>query len=216
MRTVTPRRLVVGLVLLLPVVGCGAHAPRNIPFGPGIAPPRTLAVLPIDNQTNSVPGALYVRQVMHDNLERKGYVAPPLADVDRALSDQLGISLGGQVSEDLIPKIGRALEVDAVLTGTLQKFGTVLALYSEVEATFVMYETGTGKTIWEYHGYARQDTAVAQHNSNAVSLTAALVGSVVQRGRGKPLQPVVREYYRKLLSEMPTGAEAPQAGGWTD
>jgi hypothetical protein len=79
-----------------------------------------------------------------------------------------------------------------------------------------MYETGTGKKIWEHHGYARQDTAVAQRNSNGVSLTAALVGSVVQRGYGKPLQPVVREYYRKLLSEMPTGAATPQAGRWTD
>jgi hypothetical protein len=57
---------------------------------------------------------------------------------------------------------------------------------------------------------------VAQRNSNTVSLTAALVGSLIQRGHGKPLQPVVRTYYRKLLSEMPTGAEAPQGGGWTD
>ena len=212
MRTTDSARLFAGLLLML-TAGCAAHAPRVIPFGPGIAPPRTLAVLPLDNQTNSVPGALYVRQVMHDHLERKGYAAPPLADVDRALSDQLGISLGGQVSEDLIPQIGQALGVDAVLTGTLQKFGTVVALYSEVEATFVMYETGTGKKLWEYHGYARQDTALAQHNANSVSLTAALVGSLIQRGYGKPLQPVVHAYYRKLLSEMPTGAEAPQAGG---
>jgi len=27
---------------------------------------------------------------------------------------------------------------------------------------------------------------------------------------------VVHAYSRKLLSEMPTGAEAPQGGGWTD
>lgn len=216
MRMLNPTPLFVGLAFALLATGCGAHAPRIIPFGPDIAPPRTLAVLPLDNQTNSVPGMLYVRQVMHENLGRKGYAAPPLADVDRALSDQLGISLGGQVSENLITKIGQTLGVDAVLTGTLQKFGTVLTLYSEVEATFVMYETSTGNKIWEYHGYERQDTAVAQRNSNAVSLTAALVGSVVQRGRGKPLQPVVRAYYRKLLSEMPTGAEAPQGGGWTD
>jgi hypothetical protein len=205
----------VGMIVVLLVAGCAA-APRIVPFGPGITPPRTAAVMPLDNQTNSVPGVLYVRQVLHENLGRKGYVAPPLAEVDQILSDRLGISLGGQISESTIQEIGKTLEVDAVITGTLQKFGTVLALYSEVEATFVMYETRTGNKIWEYHGYAKQDTALAHHDQNALTLSAALVGSVVQRGRGKPLQSVVREYYRKLLWDMPNGAEAPQPGSYRD
>ncbi|MEO6667669.1 MAG: GNA1162 family protein [Nitrospiria bacterium] len=204
-----------GLALLALLAAC-ASTPRLVPFGPGITPPRTIAVMPFDNQTNSVPGVLYVRQVVHDNLGRRGYAALPLAQTDETLSDQLGVSLGGQIDETMIQRIGEALGVDAVLTGTLQKFGTALALYSEVEATVVMYETRTGRRLWDRHAYARQETALAQAHSNTVILTAALVGSVIQRGRGKPLQPVVRKAAYQLLHEMPNGAEPLQKGGYTD
>jgi hypothetical protein len=133
-------------------------------------------------------------------------VAKPLEEVDRTLSDQLGISLGGQATEDMIPRIGEVLGVDAVLTGTVQKFGTVLALYSEVEATFVMYESASGRKIWEYHDYVKQDTALSRQNSNSVILSAAVIASLIERGAGKPLQSVVTQFYRKLLARMPTGA----------
>ncbi len=201
-------RLLTGLLTLVLIGGCAVPT-RIVPFGAGITPPRTIAVLPLDNQTNSVAGSLYVRQVMYENLGRKGYVATPVVDVDRTLSDQLGISLGGQVAEADIRHIGETLGVDAVLTGTLQKFGTVLAVYSEVEATFAMYETRSGSKIWEYHGYVKQDTALAQQHQNAVTLSADLLASMIQRGRGKPLQSVVDEYYRKLFAQMPNGAETP-------
>lgn len=189
-----------------------ASAPRIVPFDAGITPPRTIALMPFDNQTNSVPGALYVRQVLHDSLGKRGYVAQPLAQIDRTLADQLGISLGGQIDQTMIRRIGEILGVDAVLTGTLQRFGTVLALYSEVEATLVMYETSTGRKIWEHHGYAKQETALANEHSNSLTLSAALVGSVIQRGRGKPLQPVVREWSRRVLRHMPNGAESAPLG----
>ncbi|MBI3606954.1 MAG: DUF799 family lipoprotein [Nitrospirae bacterium] len=215
MRPFPPFRLLAGLLAFVFIGGCAAPL-KVVPFGPDITPPRTIAVLPLDNQTNSVPGSLYVREVMHNNLRRKGYVATPLPDVDRILSDQLGISLGGQVTEADIRHIGETLGVDAVLTGTLQKFGTVLALYSEVEATFAMYETRSGSKIWAYHGYAKQDTALAQHNQNAVTLSADLVASMIQRGRGKPLQSVVQEYYRRLFDKMPNGSESPERGAYAD
>lgn len=204
----------VGLVGLL-TAGC-ASTPRVVPFDGGITPPRTIAVMPFDNHTNSVPGALYVRQILHDNLGKRGYVAQPLTQVDQTLSDQLGLSLGGQIDQTMIRRIGETLGVDAVLTGTLQKFGTVMALYSEVEATVVMYDATTGQKIWDYHGYAKQDTALAQQRSNTLTLSAALVGSVIQRGRGKPLQPVVREWSHRLLDRMPNGAEPVQRGGYTE
>lgn len=203
------RHLLYTAITLCVVVLAACAARRSIvPFGPGITPPRTIALLPLDNQTNSVPGALYVREAMQGHLADKGYEATPLGEVDRTLSDQLGISLGGQVSEEMIPRIGETLGVDAVLTGTVQKFGTVLALYSEVEATFVMYESASGKQIWEYHDYMKRDTALSQHNANSVTLTAAVIGSLIERGGGKPLQSVVTQFYRKLLTRMPTGAAA--------
>lgn len=198
---------VAATVSLVILAGCAAHRPI-IPFGTDVTPPRTIALLPLDNQTNSVPGALYVREVMQAHLKDKGYVATPLEEVDRTLADQLGISLGGQVTEELIPKVGTTLGVDAVLTGTVRKFGTVLGLYSEVEATFAMYETGGGRKIWEYHDHTRQDTALSQRDANSVTLTAAVMASLIQRGSGKPLQSVVAQYYRRLLARMPTGAAA--------
>lgn len=208
------RQLVLGAVPAFGVMilaGCAAHR-STIPFGPGITPPRTIALLPLDNQTNSVPGALYLREAMQRHLAGKGYDAMPLADVDRALSDQLGISLGGQVSEDMIPRIGEVLGVDAVLTGTVQKFGTVLALHSEVEAAFVMYQSAGGKRIWEYHDYVKQDTALSRPDANSITLTAAVIGSLIERGGGKPLQSVVTQFYRRLLAQMPTGAAEPPLG----
>jgi hypothetical protein len=200
---------VTGVLIL---AGCTAHR-AVIPFGPGITAPRTIALLPLDNQTNSVPGALYLREAMQGHLRDKGYVATPLEEVDRTLADQLGISLGGQVSEELIPRVGTTLGVDAVLTGTLQKFATVLALYSEVEATFVMYESASGRKIWEYHDYVKQDTALSHRDANSVTLTAAVIASLMERGAGKPLQSVVAQFYRRLLNQMPTGAAEFAADG---
>jgi hypothetical protein len=203
-RTATRTTAIVALILL---AGCGAHR-AIVPFGPGITPPRTIALLPLDNQTNSVPGALYMREVMNTHLQDAGYAPQPLTEVDHALADQFGISLGGQVTEESIPKIGTALGVDAVLTGTVQKFGTVLALYSEVEATFVMYETATGREIWKYHDHVKEDTALGHNNSNSVTLAAGLIASVIERGSGKPLQSVVSQFYRKLMPRLPSGAGA--------
>src|SRR2546428_1488132 len=140
--------LILCLILAPPILfGCATTLPI-VPFPAGVTPPRTVAVMPLDNQTNSVPGAIYFREVMNKNLGRKGYVALPLSEVDQLLSDQLGISLGGQITEDRIPVIGKTLGVDAVITGTVQKFGTVLAIYNEVEATFSLYEAHTGNKLW--------------------------------------------------------------------
>jgi hypothetical protein len=108
----------------------------------------------------------------------------------------------------MLPKIGTTLGVDAVMTGTIQKFGTVLAMYSEVEAAFAMYETGTGRKIWEYHDHVKEDTALGQRNSNSVTLAAGLIASVIERGSGKPLQSVVAQFYRRLLPRLPSGAGA--------
>ncbi len=193
--------------IALTLAACASHR-ALVPFGPGITPPRTIAVLPFDNQTNSVPGALYLRETMQERLQATGYEPRPLDEVDRTLADQLGVSLGGQVTEDLIPQVGATLGVDAVLIGTVQKFGTVLALYSEVEATFAMHESGSGRKIWEYHDHVKEDTALGRRDSNSATLAAGLIASVLERGSGKPLGSVVAQFYRRLTPHLPSGAGA--------
>jgi hypothetical protein len=197
-------------VIICPMVlsGCATTLPV-VPFPAGLTPPRTVAVMPLDNQTNSVPGAIYLREVMQKNLGRKGYAGKPLSEVDQLLSDRLGISVGGQITEDRIPEIGKTLGVDAVITGTVQKFGTVLALYNEVEATFCLYEAHTGKKLWDYHGYARLNTELTSRQGERAS---PLLGELIFRGLGKPLAPVVQDFYRGLFANMPNGAEAPLTG----
>jgi len=192
--------------------GCATVRLPIVPFPAGITPPRTVAVMPLDNQTNSVPGALYLREVMYKNLGQKGYVALPLSEVDQILSDRLGISVGGQVTEDRIMEIGKTLGVDAIITGTVQKFGTVFALYNEVEATFYIYETRTGKKLWNYHGYNRLNTELTGRQGEH---TSPMLAELIFRGMGKPLEPVVDEFYKGLFAKMPNGAETPQRGALT-
>jgi hypothetical protein len=101
-----------------------------------------VAILPLDNQTNSVPGSIAVRTVVHRNLDRKGYVALPLFETDQLLANQFGISLGGQITEDLLPAIGTALEADAVMTGAVLTYG------GTVEIILTLYEAQTGNRLW--------------------------------------------------------------------
>jgi hypothetical protein len=77
-----------------------------------------------------------------------------------------------------------------------------------VEAAFVMYETGTGRKIWEYHEHVKEDTALGQRNANSATLAAGLIASVIERGSGKPLQSVVAQFYRRLTPRLPSGAGA--------
>ena len=208
------RRFFFGNILCSTVFfGCAASL-SFVPFPEGITPPHTVAVLPFDNQTNSVPGALYLREVFNENLGRKGYVARPLSEVDQLLSDRFGISLGGQITDDLIPEIGKALEVDAVIRGTVQKFGTVL-IHDEVEATFALYETRAGNKLWEYHGHAQRESEFSQlaRHDPLIAASVMLGGALIERGLGKPLYRVVHQFFAKLLAQMPNGVEPSQRGG---
>ncbi len=169
--------------------------------------------MPLDNQTNSVPGAIYVRQVMWQNLERKGYVALPLDATDLLLAEQFGLSLGGQITEAVIPEIGRALEVDAVLTGTLQHFGIRLSSHAEeeVEATFALYETSTGKKLWEAHKRTRTNLGKkwrppdAPNAYDGSEFFAGMAAGIILNAINKPLAPAVFELVEEILASLPNG-----------
>jgi len=201
------------VLCLVTLAGClssGREASDSLPAD--VAPSYTLAILPFTNETNSVSGALYLRQVIQEKIVRKGYSPRPLSEVDQILSDQFGISLGGQIDDSAIPEIGLALGVDAVMTGVVHRFGIAVSDLDdldpngEVEGTLRLFDTATGKQIWEGHKKSQWDRGAhpLPGDQKAVySLGADLLLNLAFTAFGKPLFPVVETFCDSLIGEMP-------------
>jgi len=190
-----------GVVYALLISGCGTIAPV-VSYPGGVAPPRTIAVLPFVNETNSVTAARLVRKTMHENVVDKGYIALDGDEVDQILSNRFGISIGEQISENLIPEIGKALKVDAVVTGVVKKYARADFLQNKIEseATFAIHEVETGNRLWHHQVYGASPLLVGQPMAKEAS---PFPNQGVQGGaQGHP-------FYRNLFCAIPTGA-APQ------
>ncbi len=166
---------------------------------------KTIAVMPLDNQSNSVAGALYMREEMFELLKLKGYAPIPIEQTNQQLSNMFGISLGGQVTEADLSKIAAGLKVDAIMTGTLKNFSSVLLSYNEVAASFTMYEGDEWLPVWHYDGTASVPFSPLRSESIGTQLIGGLVGSVLERSVGKPMQGAVSEYYNRLQITLPPG-----------
>jgi len=182
------------------VSGCASTAPVKVNSNG-----KTIAVMPLDNQTNSVTGALYMREEMVALLQLKGYAPLSIAQTDQQLANLFGISLGGQITEADLPKIAAGLNVDAIMTGSLKNFSAVLLSYNEVSASFTMYAADAWLPVWSYDGRASAPFSPLRNESIGTQIIGGLVGSVLDRSVGKPMQGAVSEYYQRLQYSLPSG-----------
>lgn len=139
-------------------------------------PIRTLAVLPMLNQTNDVEGPEYVRVEFDKRLSHYFYVNKPLKDIDQILKDQMGITLGAQLDMATPQQLGELLNVDAVIYGTLMNFETqITGIYNvkKVRAKFKMVNTKTGETVWQNGIGIKSETTVGGIGS-ALSLVSGV------------------------------------------
>src|SRR5579872_6813769 len=94
-----------GAVLL--VVGVTYSACVSIPpitSNPS-SPIKTVAVLPLVNNTNDVDGPKYVRDQIAAQLPKHYYVVKANAEVDQVLKDRMGITLGAQLDMTTAKKL---------------------------------------------------------------------------------------------------------------
>lgn len=115
----------VGVVSLLTgalvfATGCAPMKPRTI-FNPS-NPIKTVAVLPVVNNTNDVEAPEKIREVFEKAVSDLGYKSKPLAEVNKILKDELGITLGKQLDQTNPVELGNKLGVDAVIYGALYDF----------------------------------------------------------------------------------------------
>lgn len=110
---------VVPMLLGLVTTGC-VNLPEVTPNASN--PIRTVAVLPMLNNTLDVAGADYVRGKLAEELGRHAYAVKPVPEADVLLRDQMGVTIGTQLDMPTPQQLGETLGVDGVLYSSLEDF----------------------------------------------------------------------------------------------
>jgi hypothetical protein len=138
--------------MLLGVACSPLHDPMYRRIAPDRANPiRTVAVLPMVNNTNDVEAPGYVRDELVLRLLALQYVVKPVLQSDQILRDQLGITLGRQLDMATVRQLHDALGVDGVMYGVLDDFSTTIAgvlTEKKVRARFALVRTSDGGLFW--------------------------------------------------------------------
>ena len=164
------------LLLVLLLAGC-AGIPSIGPSADPTNPIKRLAILPLKNDTTDVDAPNFVREKLVAAFERRLYNVQPVAETDQILRDQLGITLGGQLSMASVSELREALQVEGLLYGTLMDYGEVttgLVNMRKVRGKFNIVETETETIFWENGiGIRSQDTSGGMLGSLSGAAAAA-------------------------------------------
>ena len=148
-------------LILLFIGGC-AITQSNVSCNPD-NPIKTLAVLPMQNDTSDIEGPKIVRKKMIEALIRNNYNIKPVEESDQILRDQFDITLGGQLQMANIEKLKEALDVEGLMFGTLLDFEEVITgIYNvrKVRAKFKIVNTTDQEPFWSNGiGVKNQDSS---------------------------------------------------------
>jgi hypothetical protein len=174
------------LLLVLLLAGC-AGIPSIGPTADPTNPIKRLAILPLKNDTTDVDAPNFVREKLAAAFQKRFYNVQSLAETDQILRDQVGITLGGQLSMASVSELCEALQVEGLLYGTLMDYGEVttgLVNMRKVRGKFNIVETETDTIFWENGiGVRSQDTSGGALGS--------LSGAVASSGGGDDSVPWV-------------------------
>ena len=112
---------------------------------------KKVAVLPLDNLTNEKFAADAVRQVVICELLSTGLVDVAVPGEADAAVDKLGMKSIKSLNAEQIKTIGNTLKVQAVVFGSVEKFGEVRIgniSAPEVTITLIMADTSSGSIVW--------------------------------------------------------------------
>jgi hypothetical protein len=123
---------------------------RHVPPDPG-NPIKTVAVLPLINNTNDVTAPQYIRNELIARLQALQYAVQPALQTDQILRDQLGITLGRQLDMATVQQLHESLGTDGVIFGVLDNFSTkAFGLLTEKRARLrlSLVNASDGSPMW--------------------------------------------------------------------
>lgn len=192
MTTTISRAILIILLPLLAATGtaCGPAAhdvfrDETMDF----AAVRTVAVMPLANQTREMMATERVRDVFITMLLSTGAVyVLPSGEVARGVS-RLGIADPANPSVEEIIKFGGVVKADAVITGAVREYGEVRS--GSVAAPIIslsmrMIETQTGRVVWS-----------ASATSGGVTLADRMLG-----GGGTPMNEITEKAVNEIIDKL--------------
>lgn len=197
-----------GFIILFAAIIIGlncAHVPRNDPTNPI----RTVAVLPMVNNTSDMDGPELVRKGFNKLVRNRYYEVMGIPQIDEILRDRMGVTLGGQLGLTNAQKLGEELGVDGVVFGELLDFNyTITGFYNSkvVRAKFKLVSTKTGNTVWEKEEKV-QKSEVSFSTKSAIEAFKGNLGSKMfsKIVRVSPLQDETNELIYKFYYSFPPG-----------
>ena len=176
------------VLLLLVLLGCGhgrAYKDRAMDF----AAVKTVAIMPFQNLSTNPQGAERTREVFSEMLLATGAVyVLPTGEVARGIA-KAGIATAATPSVEDAVNLGKALNVQAVITGTVKEYGEVRSGSSAANVISLgvqMLETSSGKVVWE-----------ATTTKGGIGFWARLFG-----GGGEPMNNITEDAVRDLLDKL--------------
>jgi TolB-like protein len=148
-------RALIGIVLMLLISsGCGGgtgtpgfYINQNIDF----SFIKKVAVLPFENLTNERFAGDMVRQVVISELLATELVEVSVPGDPIAAIENLRLKPEDPLSAEQIKTVGKALKVQAVILGAVEKYGEIRdgnISAPEVSITLMMADTSSGSIIW--------------------------------------------------------------------
>jgi hypothetical protein len=189
-------------------LGCAGGGQQSVAPDYKDRAPRSIAVLPVLNETVSLKAPEVFRPILLNKLSVKGYETPSLAFIDGRLREK-GIREAGQVNSLTPQELAQLLGVDALLYAYVTEFSTsYLVAYASmtVGARFELKDAKTGEKLWEKEHQVKE---------TKLGLDQKSVGGALQFAAGQSYVPYVQKVIDESFKTLPNGPRAaapPQAG----
>jgi len=167
--------------LCILVTGCAVSPPYNYTELQK-AKPRSILVIPPQNNTVEVNAPYIFLSTISMPLAEKGYYVYPVSVIDAFLKEN-GLPTPAEMNSVPLDKIREVIGADAVLYVSINDWGqkySVLSSETVVNATMRLVDTRTGVLLWD----AKASGTYNPNSNNGGGLIGVLVGAVVNQIAG--------------------------------
>ncbi len=169
--------------------------------------PHFVAIAPFENLTNDIQIPNILRRLLAQRLPSRGFVVQPIEETNRILREEFEITLGEQLKLVELERLAKALKVDGIFMGLVEKAQTVVTgIYNRkaVKATVYLIDARTGDKLWEDEREAGETTIALKPADMLKAAAAEIAESAVSQAiTGHPLYKYCVQIINTMVSTIP-------------